>query len=73
MAKGKIIIDQEKCKGCQLCVDECKFQEIAASKQISKFGSNLVDFLDNGDCTGCALCAIICPDAAIEVIKLIEE
>ena len=73
MAKGRILINQEKCKGCLLCIDECKYQEISVSKKINKFGYNIVTFNDNGNCTACTFCAIICPDAAIEVRKIVEE
>lgn len=73
MAKGRIIIDPNRCKGCLLCIDECKFNEIAISKKINNFGYNIVEFQNKGKCTACKLCAIVCPDAAIEVIRIIEE
>jgi 2-oxoglutarate ferredoxin oxidoreductase subunit delta len=73
MAKGKIKIIEKYCKGCLLCIDACKFQEIIISKKINKFGNNIVEFKDTGNCTACSLCAQVCPDAAIEVSKIIEE
>jgi len=73
MIKGKIKIDSNRCKGCLLCIDECKFSEIAVSKIINGFGYNIVEFQNKAKCTACTLCAIVCPDAAIEVIKIIEE
>lgn len=69
MKKGKIKIDTIRCKGCLLCIEACKKEEIIVSKEINKFGYHLVEFINNGKCNACAFCAIVCPDAAIEVTK----
>ena len=73
MKKGKIIIDADRCKGCLLCVEECKKAEIKQSEKINRFGYNIVEFKNCGECNACTLCAIVCPDAAIEVVEIIEE
>ncbi|MBP7792707.1 MAG: 4Fe-4S dicluster domain-containing protein [Candidatus Goldbacteria bacterium] len=73
MKKGRIIIDEERCKGCLICVHQCAKKEIQISDKINKSGYNVVEFKNSGQCNACALCAIVCPDVAIEVIEIIEE
>ncbi|MBI4976466.1 MAG: 4Fe-4S binding protein [Spirochaetes bacterium] len=65
-----IIIDKERCKGCELCVPECKWKLIAMSKEYNRTGYRYAEFSEtNGKCTACKLCAIACPEIAIEVVK----
>lgn len=66
--KGDIIVDIEKCKGCELCVVACPQGTIALSKNINKKGYHfMVKIKDN--CTGCENCALVCPDAVITVYR----
>ncbi|HPN65203.1 MAG TPA: 4Fe-4S binding protein [Candidatus Goldiibacteriota bacterium] len=73
MKKGKVRILAERCKGCNLCILECKKGELKQGKTVNKQGYSVVEFVNNGKCNGCTLCAIVCPDAAIEVILEAEE
>jgi 2-oxoglutarate ferredoxin oxidoreductase subunit delta len=69
-AKGKIIIDAELCKSCNLCVNVCPNKIIGVSKELfNKKGHHPAFVVDAGKCTGCALCAVVCPDVAITVYK----
>lgn len=66
----KIIIDEEACKGCTLCVHACPFRLINISKKINLKGYFFAEFVDpEAKCTGCTLCAVTCPDVAIEVYR----
>jgi 2-oxoglutarate ferredoxin oxidoreductase subunit delta len=67
MKKGKVKVSTQRCKGCNLCIAECKKGVLKPGKIINKLGYTVVEFEDCGKCTGCMLCAIVCPDAAIEV------
>ena len=67
--KGSIEIDQECCKGCEVCVSFCPKDVISVSDKLNAAGYVPVVFEDNGECTGCAVCAIVCPEAAIEVYR----
>ncbi|MFH1087599.1 MAG: 4Fe-4S binding protein [Chloroflexota bacterium] len=62
-----IAIDQNLCKGCELCVSACPLKIIAMSGKFDLMGYQLPVLTNEQRCTGCALCAIICPDAAVEV------
>ena len=67
--KGEIIINVEKCKGCQVCLPACALGCIGFSPKVNAKGYSYA-VLENPDkCTGCANCAIVCPDAVITVYK----
>ncbi len=67
---GKIVINIEYCKGCELCTTACAKKLLTLGKQFNKSGYYVVECRDEkGECTGCTLCAEMCPDAAIEVWK----
>ena len=66
---GKIAIDKERCKGCELCVVTCPKKSIRLSEEFNEKGYHFVLFADGGECTSCTFCGRICPDMAIEVYK----
>ena len=67
--KGYIEINQELCKGCQICMPLCPKDLISASNKLNANNYLPVVFNDNGECTGCAICALVCPEVAIEVYR----
>ncbi|MDD4859907.1 MAG: 4Fe-4S binding protein [Dehalococcoidales bacterium] len=68
-AKGRIEIDRERCKGCELCVSVCPNGSICISAKLNATGYLPAEFKDTGSCTGCATCALVCPEVAIEVYR----
>ncbi|MDP2917409.1 MAG: ferredoxin family protein [Dehalococcoidia bacterium] len=68
--KGLIKVDQELCKGCQLCIAFCPQKGVLSSAgKVNSAGYLPVVFNDGSECTGCAICAIVCPEVAIEVYR----
>ncbi len=67
--KGYIEIDQELCKGCQLCISFCPKAVIFSSDKVNAGGYPPAVFSRDGECTGCAICALVCPEVAIEVYR----
>jgi 2-oxoglutarate ferredoxin oxidoreductase subunit delta len=67
--RGDIVIDTERCKGCQVCVPACPNDVIAMSKNVNSKGYRYAE-TTNDECIGCANCAIVCPDGVITVYKL---
>lgn len=66
---AKVTFNNERCKGCKLCIDVCPRKIIIMSKKINSKGYCTAEVIDMEKCTGCAFCATICPDCAIEVEK----
>ncbi len=66
---GKIVIDKDRCKGCQLCIEMCPEKNIRLAEEFNEKGYHFVIFEETDQCTGCTFCGRICPDMAIEVYK----
>lgn len=71
MAKGRVEIREDLCKGCSLCISACpKGVLVIATDRLNAKGYHPVQLVDpNGECTGCALCAVMCPDIVITVFR----
>lgn len=67
--QGKIEIDIQKCKGCELCTVACKEDSIKLSKDINNLGYRYAVFVNQDNCTSCENCALICPDGVIKVYR----
>lgn len=67
--KGYIEIDQEICKGCEICISFCPEGTISLSDKLNASGYLPVILNDSRECTGCAICALVCPEVAIEVYR----
>lgn len=65
---ARIIINQDGCKGCEMCVNACPRHIIALDKEkINEKGYHPAKLLDEEKCTGCCSCAMMCPDCMIVV------
>ena len=68
--RGAIVIDRDRCKGCNLCVVACPLNLLAlAEKEVNKTGYRFAQQTIDNVCNGCASCAIVCPDGCITVYK----
>lgn len=68
IVKGKVVIDIEQCKGCELCTTACKEHALTLSDTINDKGYRYI-LADNDLCNGCVSCALVCPDAVITVYR----
>jgi len=67
---SRIVLIDERCKGCLLCAGVCPKNIIRQSARLNRKGYRVVEAGKNaGECTACAACAIMCPDVAIRVFK----
>ncbi|TVR42826.1 MAG: 4Fe-4S dicluster domain-containing protein [Bacteroidia bacterium] len=66
--KGDVVINIEKCKGCEVCLTACPNQVLALSNEVNSKGYHYAMKV-NAECIGCANCAVVCPDAVITVYR----
>ncbi|MBI4294768.1 MAG: ferredoxin family protein [Chloroflexi bacterium] len=67
--KGLLYADQERCKGCELCIEVCPVKVLEPSRQLNSRGVYPPTLKDGGHCTLCTLCESMCPDLAIFLLK----
>lgn len=67
--KGSIVVEVDKCKGCELCIVSCPTGVIALAREVNIKGYNYAYPANPDLCTGCVNCAIVCPDGVITVYK----
>ncbi|HEY5570447.1 MAG TPA: 4Fe-4S binding protein [Bacteroidales bacterium] len=69
--KGTVLVNTERCKGCELCVEACPTDTLAlAKKEVNDRGYHYAYMENPDDCIGCAACGIVCPDGCITVYKV---
>ncbi|MCP3894671.1 MULTISPECIES: 4Fe-4S binding protein [Bacteroides] len=68
--KGAIVVDTERCKGCNLCAVACPLNVISLAKEVNIKGYNYAYQALEDTCNGCSSCAIVCPDGCISVFKV---
>lgn len=68
--RGIVVIDQEACKGCELCAAACPQKVLSMSKKVNNKGYYHSEITNPEACTGCTNCAMVCPDAVITVYRM---
>jgi len=65
---GRVIFDENKCKGCELCTTVCPVKIVTMDRErINVKGYHPATVKEMEKCTGCSSCAKICPDVVIKV------
>jgi len=62
-------IDEQRCKGCGLCINACPKKILTFSEGVNRAGYHYAVCIDQKLCIACALCAEVCPDVCIEVYR----
>lgn len=67
---ARIEVNENLCKGCEMCANACPKKIIALDKsRINAKGYHPATLTDADKCTGCKACATMCPDVAIIVYR----
>ena len=65
---AKVSFNEERCKGCGLCVTACPKGIVSLAKEkINAKGYHPAGVAEQEKCIGCASCALMCPDTVITV------
>lgn len=69
-ARGSITVDRELCKGCGICITVCPVKILGFDEEnVNSKGYHPMQCLEPEKCIACASCGIMCPDAAITVVR----
>lgn len=67
--RGAVVVDNEACKGCNLCVVACPTQVLALHRNVNGKGYHYSYMENPENCIGCTSCALVCPDSCITVYR----
>lgn len=65
--RAYVVINEDLCKGCEICVDTCPTDTLSIAKTPNVKGYYPAVQHDVEQCTGCRQCALMCPEVAIKV------
>lgn len=66
---AQVTFNEERCKGCELCVSVCPKKILRMADRFNSKGYRPAEIGDPSQCIGCMFCARMCPDVVIEVFK----
>jgi 2-oxoglutarate ferredoxin oxidoreductase subunit delta len=66
-SRGTVVIDIDRCKGCELCIPACPVDVLRMSDRRNEKGYFVPELLEG--CTGCSACQLICPDYVFDVYR----
>lgn len=64
---AKVTFNEDKCKGCGLCVTACPKKIVSLSNRMNSKGYHPAEVVNQEACIGCTSCAMMCPDVVITV------
>ena len=72
--RGAVTVNTERCKGCSLCVVACPKHVLSLQeKEVNNRGYHYAYMAVPEECIGCQSGAVVCPDACIEVYRVVEK
>jgi 2-oxoglutarate ferredoxin oxidoreductase subunit delta len=71
VSRGTLVIDEQRCKGCELCIPACPPNVLAMSSKVNDMGYRYPEL--NPGCTGCTACQLVCPDFVFTVYRFSDR
>lgn len=72
--RGAVVVNIERCKGCNLCVDTCPVNVLELQqKEVNNRGYHYAYMKAPDLCIACQSCALVCPDGCIDVYRAKTE
>jgi 2-oxoglutarate ferredoxin oxidoreductase subunit delta len=68
--KGTVVVNTDRCKGCDLCVVACPTNVLILSKEVNAKGYRYAQMQQPDECIGCANCGYVCPDGCLTIYKV---
>lgn len=65
--RAKLELNENHCKGCELCVQACPRDVLAMGSNINALGYRPASIVDAEKCTGCKACALVCPEVCFTI------
>jgi len=66
--RGTLVINEQWCKGCELCITACPPNVLVMSAAVNEIGYHYPQLHEG--CTGCTACQMVCPDFVFSVYRL---
>ena len=68
--RGAVVVNTERCKGCNLCVVACPSDVLELHpREVNNKGYHFVYMKSPDNCIGCASCGLVCPDGCLTIYK----
>lgn len=63
----KLLIKEERCKSCGICIEFCPRDALSYSGIINEKGYDFTE-VDDDKCISCAICYTVCPDGVFDML-----
>ena len=68
--KGAVVVNKERCKGCNLCVIACPNDVLELHpREVNNKGYHFVYMKNPDECIGCTSCGLVCPDGCLTIYR----
>jgi 2-oxoglutarate ferredoxin oxidoreductase subunit delta len=71
-SRGRVILIEERCKGCGFCVEYCPRDVLRMSSAFNTKGYHTPAVQNESTCVNCHFCEDLCPEFAIFSIEATE-
>jgi len=68
-----LVIDENFCKGCQICISFCPTKVLDVGVKVNARGYYVPVIKTIENCTCCGICELFCPDFAIAIDRSKEQ